>query len=549
MQCNSARSALLLAAVFAAAGCQDLQIDNPNAPDRSRAIGNAADVESLISGTFASYFQPVAGRAQEAAFFTAIGQEVTTTSMVYAVYAFATQQPLQPLLNLATAQSATDPTAPGLAWVALHRVVSNANDGLAVLNDGSIDLGSPTANTRAKAFAKFTQGLAWGQIGLAFDRGTLVDETVDLDLVGNVPQLVKDELRPYPEVVAKAVQSLDASIALASGTAFTLPESWTRSGTLTIDNQELARVANSYAAKFMVYSARTPAERAQVDWNEVLRRTAAGVTRDFGPALSAEAGGLSSALWIYLQRNTIGHVLNGRTHYDVLGPADQSGAWQTFLAQPLSARTRFNIDTPDRRVTGASPTAPGTYFRHLADNNGFTATRGSYLYSAYQWFRHNATGTLGQQPLMSVVENDLIRAEALIRVGGAANLQEAATLINKTRTRAQVLGGVTYQGLPAVTPAGVPTDTNGYCVPRTRAGACGDLMDALIYERGIELHGVDAFRSWVDNRGLGRLVDGAFIHLPIPDQELQTLNLPNYTYGGVGGNCSVGSACSIPEVN
>jgi hypothetical protein len=72
------------------------------------------------------------------------------------------------------------------------------------------------------------------------------------------------------------------------------------------------------------------------------------------------------------------------------------------------------------------------------------------------------------------------------------------------------------------------------CVPRTKDGACGSLMDALIYERMIELAFVDPIRGWADRRGFGTLTTGTIIHLPLPYEQQRILDIPFYTYGGTG---------------
>jgi len=281
-------------------------------------------------------------------------------------------------------------------------------------------------------------------------------------------------------------------------------------------------------ARLLVYAPRTPQERAQVNWPKVLTHTAQGLTFDYGPTLSAT---LTNSVWARLHNN------NGeqRAHPTVVGPADVSGAYQTWVAAPLQQRNRFDIITPDRRITGATPTARGAYFRYVASNTGQVAERGTYNFSAYQWYRSNGVSNAGQWRIATADENRLLRAEALIRVGGAANLQEAASLINVSRARSVTIPGVAtpFAGLPAVTADGVPQSAD--CVPRTRAGACGSLMDAVIYEREIELAGMDPMRFWFDRRGLGTLVRGTVVHLPIPARYLVSMSLPLYEFGGVGG--------------
>src|SRR5690606_4857383 len=137
-------------------------------------------------------------------------------------------------------------------------------------------------------------------------------------------------------------------------------------------------------------------------------------------------------------------------------------AYQAWIGAPESQRDRFDIVTPDRRITGPTPTSDGSYTRYRADNNGFEPDRGTYFLSAYQWSRHaiengmtgNNTGNnLGTHAMIKADENRLLRAEALLRTGDRPG---AAELINVSRTREQVIGTTTYPGLPPVTAAGVP---------------------------------------------------------------------------------------------
>jgi hypothetical protein len=266
----------------------------------------------------------------------------------------------------------------------------------------------------------------------------------------------------------------------------------------------------------------------------VLQYTSRGLTTDFGIQLSTAR---TSEVLLRSQNNTTTGTTNARWNYRVIGPADQSGAYQAWIAAPVAQRDRFHIVTPDRRITGPTPTSDGAYTRYRADNNGFEVDRGKYLFSAYQWARHairnNNTGTAsntGVLFLMTADENNLLRAEALLRTG---NAQGAADLINVTRTRTQRIGTTDYPGLPAVTAAGVP-NVNGVCVPRTDAGACGDLLAAIRYERMIELASTDVIRGYMDARGFGILVDGALLHFPVPGNALELDGLENYTFGGVG---------------
>ena len=119
-------------------------------------------------------------------------------------------------------------------------------------------------------------------------------------------------------------------------------------------------------------------------------------------------------------------------------------------------------------------------------------------------------------------------AERRMARGLKLNYPEAVALINKTR--------VANGQLPPLTLSGPPDEPG--CVPRKLNGLCGSLWDALLYEKGIEMIGVDANVRFFDSRGWQLLPEGSFTQLPVPGRELNTLRLGLYTFGGPGGQAS-----------
>jgi len=129
-------------------------------------------------------------------------------------------------------------------------------------------------------------------------------------------------------------------------------------------------------------------------------------------------------------------------------------------------------------------------------------------------------------------EMDLLKAEALIRTG---NIPAAVALINKSR--------VNHGGLPALPtamttstpiPGAPPGVTGPACVPRSYRDPkqCGTIMDALLWERRLELGDIETDVIWEDWRRFGMLRPGNMISLPIHSRELFALQLPYYTFGG-----------------
>jgi hypothetical protein len=420
--------------------------------------------------------------------------------------------------------------------------------------------GSGTALTdntfRTEVFAHFMRGIAQGYLSLYWDSAMVVSPAEQRQL-GNEEIDASDlPLQPYTEVRDSAIKALEHAAALAQG-ATTGIGGRPRPGTLTfpqnlyfrtiaVNDAQLARLAHTYIVRFLVYGARTPAEREAVDWDRVLFHLDRAITEDFKLPLVDQV--LEAA---YLSRISNSGSFSARADYKLIGPADQPGprrgcqqasdplgicdatttAYQKWISTPLAQRHRFDIITPDRRITGATPTDTGLYFLYRA-NDVMDPTRGTYHFSAYQFRRRNDDDT-GDIVWISKAEVDLIRAEAHFFKD---ELQEAADLINLSR--------VTNGQLPPITAAG---DTSVACVPRRTDGSCGDLWEAIAYERMIEAAGSDAMRSYFDSRGLDRLPEGTVIHMPVSYNELVALHKPIYTYGGVGRPGSV-QKCTTPTL-
>src|SRR5690606_36140953 len=156
---------------------------------------------------------------------------------------------------------------------------------------------------------------------------------------------------PYQAVAAAALAQLDEAIAIANAAPnFTLPVNGWLYQAMTRD--QFVRLAQSFAARIMVYTARTPAERAAVDWPGVITRIDAGIQVDFSPRAAPDI------LWHDWSR-LVARVRNderpsdfGRPSYWLLGPADSTERFQNWINTTLTSRTAFQIITRDRRIQG-----------------------------------------------------------------------------------------------------------------------------------------------------------------------------------------------------
>jgi len=264
-----------------------------------------------------------------------------------------------------------------------------------------------------------------------------------------------------------------------------------------------------------------------VNWTEVLRRIDAGIAVDFAPVAQLD---ILVDDWkrLLARLRTAGRPSDyARPSYWLIGQADSTNGWQNWLATANDSRLPFQMRTRDRRIQGAAgPTSPGLYMGYNL-NNLFAISRGSWRFSHYFFLRYGTgiSWQTGPQPELTVAEMDLLKAEALIRLGRAA---EAVPLINKTRVANGQLPAVTIDG-PPIAPG---------CVPRKLNGTCGSLWDALRYEKGIELMGMSAMVPFLDARGWQTMPADTPTQFPIPGRELNTLRQPLYSFGGIGGQSS-----------
>lgn len=498
-----------------AASCQSLDVVNPNLPDAARATSQPITTETFVATSFRTWW-PVAGHDDYPSWaFSTMAREITSGFADFGQLELSAE-PRSGWNNSPVNQRRAVAETP---WYGLYSTVSAATDVVAAIDHGLVIV-DPVRTARAKAMGKFMQGVSYGYIGLYFDKGPIVDEKTQLDTIKT------PEFSDYKAITTAAVGYLDAAITTANtqpGITFPV-DAWLFQ---SLNKDQFVRLANSFAARLLVYSARSSAERAAVNWNEVIRRVDAGIKEDFAPVAQPDI------LWddwkrLIARLRTAGRPSDfGRPSYWLIGPADSSDGWKNWVATPNASRVAFQMKTKDRRIQGPTgPASPGKYMGYN-QNNIFNADRGTYRWSHYYYLR-NGTGLTyqtGAQVAMTVTEMDLLKAEALIRTGRAA---EAVPLINKSR--------VANGELPPVTVDGPPNEPG--CVPRKESGACGSLWDALRYEKGVEGVGVSGVVAFFDARGWQTLPENTPIHLPIPGRELQTLRLPLYTFGGPGGQGS-----------
>jgi hypothetical protein len=412
----------------------------------------------------------------------------------------------------------------------LYQAIEESSLGLKAILDGDVDLGAGEA--RAVAFARFVQGISYGYLAMLYHQGPIIDETTG----PGTPAFVG-----YAALGEAAMGYLDQAIAAATAGSFVVPSTWMFVEEPGLDAARLATVARSFKARIRAGMARSPAERAAVNWAQVLADAQSGITTDLNYAFDRFEHRFNGALYYTLAETW------SQLNYFVHGMADQSGAYQSWMALPVADRHPYldgqvpvAIVTPDTRFPRGATLAlqrqsPGTRFiatpEHLVATHWFRPERGTWRWSFYRDARSaEATAWNGVSPDITMHEMRLLAAEAHYRTG---NLAAAVALINVTRSAA---------GLS-------PTDASGTnvdCVPRLPDGQCGGLFEMLKWEKRLMAgHNNGSFNAgwYFDSRGWGDLMEGTILHLPVPYTVATEHGLPVMNFGGVGqpGGAPVGT--------
>jgi len=520
---SSVLSALLLPAATA---CSDLEVLNENDADADRAIQTPEDVEALVIGAYRQWWNGATTANNFGAAFSNMAWQHSGWPANFGVV-FYSSMPRPAIINDPSDQFYVNVVT---MWNQSYRALSAVAAGLKAINESQEiqDALGASRVTRVRAYGKYVQGLAHAAVALHYDRGFIIDEEIAVfDANG---QVIVQDLYDYNEVMQAALDYFDDAIELAGQTwqGGAIPEAWM---SVSVDNATLARLAHSAKARYRAAVARTPAERAAVDWAAVVADVDAGITEDW--TMNAPRGGTP---WTVAFYNQYFAAAWQQLSYQVAGMADQSGKYQEWLAVEPSSRMPdingepFLIITPDRRFPQGATLEeqranPGTLYDVPASlgNHFQQPSRGTYRWS-YYWARTMRNwGTNPNVVLYDKTEMDLLKAEALYRLAGNSMTPEAAALVNISRMAA---------GLDDI------SDGNDSCVPKLPDGSCGDFFEALKWEKRLETIFSPGFfiAPWYfEGRGWGDLYQNTPLHLPTPCLEMQLRQELCVTYGGIGG--------------
>ncbi len=533
------------AALVATAACGDnLEIRNVNNPDVARAYATPAGVEGVVGGLGVQL-----NNTQRAS------ESINTQSKVMSGEQFATvanfgmaaraQIPRSALSN----DLGNDNQVGNRAnWDTFSRTGRSATTAIAAIKSyqaKGLSMGSTAQDARAMAFAYMIAGNALGYLSLGYDSAAIV---TPLTGSSEVPAL-----SGYKEVNKAALAMLDSAIMVANSAAaatgsngFPLPGTWIN-GQSNLTAANFVRLVRSYKARIRAGVARTSAERAAVDWNAVISDATNGITADF--MINVGSGSGWSATFDVNQSYVVGGWHSLALYY--YGMADVSGGYDAWLATPRDSRKAFLVVTPDKRwpqgatraIQGAEAPSSvalpvGRYFRNRPSGEDVPVSGwGDSWYDHRRWGTVYIASVSGPYAEMSKTEIDMLAAEGYIRAG---NLAAAGPLIDISRLR----NGLPSVGVPASATA--PISTASDCVPRVPQGpaftgtACGNILEAMKYEKRMETAFTGYLVWYADMRGWGDMIAGTAVEWPVPYQEMQSRYNPYHAGTNVAAKGTYG---------
>jgi hypothetical protein len=522
-------TAFALAMLVGSTGC-DLQVENPNEPDRARALAGPDDVETLIASSFQKVWE--VGHYWNNANF-AFGHMANRHTATWGNMG---------MNDLGREPRESLPNSPSYRWAYVFEAnwgdayggISASSDGIRAI-DAGLEIGAGgERNARARSFAVANQAILGCLLALWYDQAFIIDETVDI--AGEL------ETVDYNAMFSYAMGKLDEAESIARAASFSLEETWINGNSWS--NSELADYLVSWKARCAANLPRTDAEAAGANWSQIISNAQNGI-RDVvvvGEDSSSDTAwydGLKSLM----QENETWH----RMHMDWIGMADQSGEYQDWLSTPTEQRTArlltFGDDNrfPPENVEGTTSDVVSPSVASYGPRSRFNATiifrpeRGTYRQSHYGDMRYDVYTQscsfcfFGDMEHMTAQEMDGYVAEGHYRMG---NFGGAADIVNRTRMEA---------GLPPA-PSNptdlVPSNGAGECTPHKRydvQGRCGNLRDAMWFEHFENVFNVFGGLEFFHGRRNDILPSGTALQLPMPAGDLEVLQRDIYTFGGSAG--------------
>jgi hypothetical protein len=519
----------------ALAGCGELEVTNPNAPERERAFSDPATIVASAAGTMKTWVNTRNG-GDPALTMTAMADHVSMSwnnwnARYYSSYG----------VDCAIRCGWVNSTSTQLGnqvqpyWYGMYSVLSSANDALFAIRKSAKppELGADKA--RIETIAQMAQAMAHAWIAINYDQGFIVLEDTD-------PLTL--QLQPRLALRDKAMELFEKAYALANGATFNTGGTWFGTSSSPVySSKQLTKIIRSMQAELLLSYPRNSEENAQVNWGTVANLASQGISSaTAAPAFDFEAYVDENFDFFSSFHNWANDYSTTRvdTRVGRLVATNQRDPWPGGGGDPQPNAGIYGVD---KRVGDGCFDAEqgvadllGLGECKATANSGtdfmwspvaiFIPGRGSFHQSNIGYIRDHCLAAFfpdcpsgaGPLPIYSKAYNDLMWAEALIRSNGS--LATAAQLINNSR--------VGRGGLP----------------PVSADDGAANLLKAAVYEYEIELFHTSGGADFYFRRRLtssaqvalpeayNRLWPDTPRHMPVPAKDLLLLRKELYSFGG-----------------
>jgi len=473
---------IVLLTVVSMTACEDLVVENLNDPDFDTAFSNPGDIKGVTSGLINRWFM-INQEYDGPGLALWVAADAGTCSWGNAGMRDFGNEPRKEFDNKPSYSNAV---INDNYYNTLYSILSQSNDVLAQTINNGVEMEDGTTDL-VNAVAYFTQGLSLGYMGLLYDQAFVVTHETDLS--------VEIEPSPYPAVIEAALTSLERCIEVCNSGNFVIPQEWLPGESWS--STEFAQLANSYAARLVVYSARNKSEDNATDWNAAYNYAKNGIQKDFAPLAD-------DITWYSLYQT-----------YSIYPGWAQIDMYVINLMDPsmpaVFPSSGLFSDLPNNGQASSADARLESDFEYLS-SCPFRAERGYYHFSSYRYKRldeYISTWT-EPMPVFYKAENDYLLAEAALRTN---KVEEAASIMNASAR-------VTRGNLPEL------------------SADAAAIADAIHYERMVELQLTGMGIQFFQMRKEDLLQAGTMLHFPIPGSQLDVMQMDYYTFGagtGVAG--------------
>lgn len=469
--------AIICSSILIIQSCADLDVEYKNYGDLETALSNPEDVVNIASSSFYNWYMTNTSSLSPRMSLW-VTADNGTCSWANSGMLDLSSEPRTAFNNDVTY------TYANIYENYYEEVYANlwlSIDILQAINRG-MELGDDGDDTpMIESLSYLMQGMNLGYLALVYDQSYITTANTNIE-----EELF---LSPYTEVMDTALASIQKAIEIANDNKFSIPEDWF--GGEAYSNTELAQLAHSFMARFMVQLPRNAADNELVDWQAVLDHAQQGIQKPLAPFMD----NVEWVNWFY--------------HYTIRPDWAKIDLRIINLMDPT-----YPMRFPD---DGVSPGRASSADARLESDFNFVSVinmkpeRGYYHFSNYEYARIDLeykTGVVtGYATDFSLTENELMQAEAFVHLG---NLPAAIAILN----------------------AGTRV-TRGQLSPIAETATEEEVLDAIFYERDIELIMTGFGIAFFDMRRRDMLQKGTPLHLPIPAKYLMLEQLPVYTFGGV----------------